>query len=439
MIGRPFPLAIQARKNDASLSLSDPATKPVPSSVSATDGVEALDEPSSPGGRDSRAPATRERLAYIVTRAHHGGAQGHVAALIDHFRHHYDVYLATGEEGYLTEQAREWGVPVTVLRHMTPALSPREMVNDLRAFWEIWHWLGSVRPAILHAHSSKAGGLGRGAAILRRISTVFTAHGWGFTDGVPFGQRVVMLPAEWLAARVTDAVITVSQADYELASRYRVRPRVRMVPIHNGITKDAPQSVPTADGTVRLVCVARFSPQKSQALLVRALEDIDEPWHLSFVGDGPLEDEVRRMATDRGLDGRVEFLGARDDVDSILARSHIFVLPSNWEGFPLTILEAMRAGLPIIASDVGGVREAVVDGVTGYLVPRDDVQALAARLRRLICDHGLRAELGRRARDMFLSEFVDAKMFAKVQAVYSALTGSAGRRPASAAGTASAR
>ena len=145
------------------------------------------------------------------------------------------------------------------------------------------------------------------------------------------------------------------------------------------------------------------------------------------------------MVADRALDGRVEFLGARDDVDSILARSHIFVLPSNWEGFPLTILEAMRAGLPVIASDVGGVREAVVDGVTGYLVPRDDVHALAARLRRLICDHELRAKLGQRARDMFLSEFVDATMFDKVQAVYSALAGSQGRRTVGAAGTVSAR
>ena len=389
--------------------------------------------------RSAEAPEARERLAYIVTRAHHGGAQVHVAALLSHFRHHYDVYLATGGEGYLTDLAKEWGVPVTILPHMRPELSPRMIVKDLRAFWEIWRWLGSIRPAILHGHSSKAGGLGRCAAVLRRVPTVFTAHGWGFTAGVPFGQKMVMLPAEWLAARITDAIITVSQADYELASRYRVRARGSTVSIHNGINQDAPSAVPSADGNVHLVCVARFSPQKSQALLVRALEGVDEPWHLTFIGDGPLEDEVRRMAADRGLSGRVDFLGVRNDVDSILARSHIFVLPSNWEGFPLTILEAMRAGLPVIASDVGGVREAVVDGVTGYLVPRDDVQALAERLRRLIRDNGLRTTLGKRARDVFLSEFVDEKMFAEVQAVYSALARAPRRRAIGAAGTATAR
>lgn len=382
----------------------------------------------SPNGSRATPPGARKRLAYIVTRAHHGGAQGHVAALMAHFRQHYDVYLATGEEGYLTDLARGWGVQVNVLKHLRPELSPRMIVHDVRAFLEVWRWLGSIRPAILHVHSSKAGGLGRCAAVLRRIPTVFTAHGWGFTQGVPLGQKLVMLPAEWVAARFTDAIITVSQADHDLAIRHGVRPRGRMVTIHNGITRDAPLSPSGSNGKVHLVCVARFSPQKSQALLVRALDGIDEPWHLTFVGEGPLEDEVRRLVADRGLDGRVDFLGARDDVDSILARSHIFVLPSNWEGFPLTILEAMRAGLPVIASDVGGVREAVVDGVTGYLIPRDDVQALASRLRSLINDDGLRATLGKRARDVFLDEFVEGKMFAEVQAVYSALDGAPNRQ-----------
>ena len=440
MIGsRLFPLAGLASRHGASPSQHDPAPGLRASSVTGAIDVDATrDQPALPPTTGPLEAGPKERLAYIVTRAHHGGAQGHVAALISHFRHHYDVHLATGEEGYLTDLANEWGVPVTILPHLRPELSPRMIVNDIRAFWEIWQWLGSIRPAILHAHSSKAGGLGRCAAVLRGVRTVFTAHGWAFTEGVPLAQKAVMLPAEWIAARVTDAIITVSQVDYDMAERYRVRPRVSMATIHNGIMPDAPPSTPNPNGTVHLVCVARFCAQKSQALLVRALEHVNEPWHLTFVGEGPLEEEVRRLAADRGLNGRVDFLGARDDVDSILARSHIFVLPSNWEGFPLTILEAMRAGLPVIASDVGGVREAVVDGVTGYLIPRDDVQTLAERLRRLIRDNGLRTTLGQRAREMFLSEFVEEKMFAEVQTVYSALV-RARRSAVGAAGTAAAR
>jgi glycosyltransferase involved in cell wall biosynthesis len=389
-----------------------------------------------PSQLSAPAPGARERLAYIVTRAHHGGAQGHVAALLCHFRQHYDVYLATGEEGYLTDVAKAWGVPVTILPHLRPEVSPRTIVSDFRAFCQIWRWLGSIRPSLLHAHSSKAGSLGRCAAVLRRVPTVFTAHGWGFTEGIPFAQKMMALGAEWLVARVTNAIITVSQVDHDLGLRYRVRPRGRMVTIHNGIEQDAPMSVPNPDQTVHLVCVARFSPQKSQALLVRALEAVHEPWHLSFVGEGPLEDEVRRLVLERGLESRVDFLGARDDVADILARSQIFILPSNWEGFPLTILEAMRAGLPVVASDVGGVREAVVEGVTGYLIPRDDVRTLTERLTRLIRDDSLRTMLGMRSREMFLSEFADTQMFAKVQVVYSEFAKAPARDVVAAAGTA---
>ena len=282
----------------------------------------------------------KRRLAYIVTRSNHGGAQVHVLALLDHFRERYDVHLATGEEGFLTDAVRKLGLPVTVLPHLHRELSPW---NDLRAVGEIWRWLGSIRPALLHAHSSKAGMLARPAAFLRGVPVVFTAHGWAFAEGTPAVQRLVGIPTEWVAARLTDTIITVSEADRELARRYGMRPRRRLSVIHNGISAEGAVSPADPGGVVHLVCVARFSHQKDQALLVRALEGVGGSWRLSFVGDGPLEAEVRALAGRSGLDDRVEFLGARDDVGEILARSQIFVLSSNWEGFPITILEASRS------------------------------------------------------------------------------------------------
>lgn len=347
----------------------------------------------------------------------------HVAELIRHFHLTHDLYVATGDEGYVTDVARACGVPVQIIPHLEPELSPRMVWNDLRAFWEIWRWLGRVNPSILHAHSSKAGGLGRCAAFLRGIPSVFTAHGWGFTAGVPTGQKLVMLPAEWLAARITDTVITVSQVDYDLADHYRVRPRRQTARIHNGLpAKAALDAVVASDGCVRIVCVARFSAQKNQGLLVRALETLEGPWRLTFVGEGPLEAEIKKLVAEVGLGNRVEFLGARDDVESILAESDIFVLPSNWEGLPLTILEAMRASLPVIASDVGGVGEAVVDDVTGYLLQGDDAEALSDALERLIGDKALREKLGVCGRERFLSDFLDTQMVAQVQQVYSEIS-----------------
>lgn len=335
------------------------------------------------------------------------------------------MHLATGEEGFLTDMARQCGVAVRIIHHLEPELSPRNTFNDVRAFREISEWLRDVRPLVVHAHSSKAGGLGRWAAFSHRVPTVFTAHGWGFTDGVPFAQKALMLPAEWAAARITDAIITVSAADLDLAARYRIKPSRLLVAVPNGLAAGADEVAvrPTRE-EVRVVCVARFSAQKDQALLIDALAGVAEPWRLMLVGDGPLLESVRRHAADAGVADRCDFLGSRDDVHGILSESDIFVLPSNWEGFPITILEAMRSGLPVIASDVGGVREAVVDDETGYLVARGDRAALADALRRTIVDEELRLKLGKAGRDRFLNEFVDAKMYEAVGEVYRRVAGS---------------
>lgn len=343
----------------------------------------------------------------------------HVAELIRYFHLTHDVHVATGEEGFVTDVAKACGVPVRIIPHLEPELSPRMLGNDLRALREIWQWLGDVKPSIVHAHSSKAGGLGRYAAFFRGVPSVFTAHGWGFTDGVPTGQKLVMLPAEWLAARITDTVITVSHADFDMAAHYRVRPRRRTVTIHNGLPDcGAVPAEGPSESCVRIVCVARFSAQKDHTLLVRALQRVEGDWTLTFVGEGPLQAEVQALVRKVGLADRVEFLGARDDVDEIMARSDVFVLPSNWEGLPLTVLEAMRAGLPVIASDVGGVGEALVDDVTGYLVQRQDVEAFSHAVQRLVSDQALREKLGECGRERFLSGFLDTQMVAEVQKVY---------------------
>ena len=141
--------------------------------------------------------------------------------------------------------------------------------------------------------------------------------------------------------------------------------------------------------------VARFGAQKDHPTLLRALAGLrDLPWQLDLVGEGPLLSQTRTLAASLGLEDRVHFLGQRMDVDRILANAQVGLLITNWEGFPLSILEAMRANLPVVASGVGGVSESVTDGVTGFVVPQGDVEVLRDRLRRLLSDPALRASLG---------------------------------------------
>jgi glycosyltransferase involved in cell wall biosynthesis len=127
---------------------------------------------------------------------------------------------------------------------------------------------------------------------------------------------------------------------------------------------------------------------------------------------------MQALAGSLGIQGRVRFLGQRMDVDQLLAAAQVSILATNWEGFPLSILEAMRAGLPVIATSVAGIGEAVTDGETGYLVPRGDVDLLRNRIERLLTDAGLRVRLGRGGRVRYERHFTLDHFVARTLAVY---------------------
>jgi glycosyltransferase involved in cell wall biosynthesis len=165
--------------------------------------------------------------------------------------------------------------------------------------------------------------------------------------------------------------------------------------------------------------VARFGPQKDHPTLLRALAGLrDYPWELDLVGDGPLSRQTEALTASLGIRDRVHFLGQRMDVDRILANAQVSLLVTNWEGFPLTILEAMRAELPVVASSVGGVGESVRDGETGYLVPPGQVEPLRERIRQLLADPELRVRLGAQGRRVYEQQFTLDHTVSKTLSVY---------------------
>lgn len=355
------------------------------------------------------------KLLYIITRAEAGGAQVHVLELLKAVRHQADVVLATGEEGFLTDRARGLGIPVYLIDDLVTPICCR---RDAKAAWEITRLLMRIRPDLVHLHSSKAGMLGRLAARISGVPSVFTAHGWAFTDGTSLARKLVSVPSEWLCAGLGNRIITVSHNDFRTAAKYRIAPAKQLTAIHNGMPDGSLRANPGMRCVPKLVMVARFSRQKDQALLLNALAEVQENFRLQLVGDGPLMNDAVRLSAALGLDGRVEFLGVRADVENLLAGAQVFVLVSNYEGFPISIVEAMRAGLPVVASDVGGVRESVSDGENGFLVPRGDLPTLRERLQRLISNETLREKMGAASRRRYVEEFTAERMVSKTLAVY---------------------
>jgi glycosyltransferase involved in cell wall biosynthesis len=361
----------------------------------------------------------RMKIAYLITRADEvGGAQVHVRDLSSALRAAgHEVTVIAGRAGTLSEQLDRLGVPfrcVPALVREVGAWREAVALSRLRAL------LREVRPDLVSTHSSKAGWLGRLAACTIGVPALFTAHGWAFTDGVPEPARRIYTLAERVAAPLAERIITVSEYDRTLAIERRIALPRKIIRIHNGVHDHAERSPVTSRGEhSRIVMTGRFSAQKDHAGLFRALAPLrDMKWRLDLLGDGPSRAEAVALARSLGIADRVRFLGTRDDVREVLRGADIFALISNWEGLPRSILEAMSTGLPVVATDTGGVSEAVRDGTTGFLVPRRDDALLTARLRLLLTTPDLRRSLGAAGRRSYEQQFRFERMLERTVAVY---------------------
>lgn len=359
------------------------------------------------------------RVAFIITRCDDiGGAQIHVRDLSTALRNEgYDAVVLAGTDGVLADELRSRGIPFYQVSHLARDVGP---LQDARCFSELRQTLRSIQPDIVSTHSTKAGFIGRITGRWLGIPTLFTAHGWGFTEGRPplqaFGFWVVERTTAAWAARI----ITVCESDREAALRAHLAPRDRLVTIHNAMPDVVPSLHAQPGGTPpRLVMVARLSNWKDQPTLLRALSGLtDLDWKLHLIGDGPLRGQLEALTRELGLTSRVKFLGFRRDIPEQLSKAQVFVLLSKWEGFPRSILEAMRAGLPVVATDVGGVRESVVDGETGYVVGRGAVEQVRERLRSLISNCDLRVAMGEAGRARYEQNFTFERLVERTTSVY---------------------
>lgn len=355
------------------------------------------------------------KILYVITLAERGGAQVHVRDLVANLPSGFSAVIATGKKGFLCDEAARLGVPVHVIPELTHPIHP---VKDWRALLAIARLIRSEVPDVVHAHTSKAGWLARFAAKLAATPAVFTAHTWSFADGIPRLQRWLSIPLERLASLASSKIITVSQANSVLALKKSVANERALIRIWNGVPDLPGRASPGSRPQITLITAARFAPQKDHLLLLEALREVEGDWRLLLVGNGPLRPQVEQAALDYGLSGRVEFLGEREDINSLLTSSDLFILPSKWEGLPLSILEAMRAGLPVIATNTGGVAEAVTDGVTGYLTTPGHVIELRTRIRQLISSPDLLASMSLAARQRYEQDFQIETMVHKTLAVY---------------------
>ncbi len=363
----------------------------------------------------SRQGSTFVKVLYVITRAERGGAQVHLLDLLTNLPPGVRPVIATGENGFLCDAAAGLGIPVRRIPHLTQPISP---LNDLRALGEIIEVIRQESPDLVHAHTSKAGLLARLAARRTGTPALFTAHTWSFADGISNGRRWLTVPLERLAAGLGGKIISVSQANKDMALRRAIARPDSLIRIWNGVPDVPLRASPGSGNPPTLIMVARFVAQKDHLLLIEALTGVAGEWRLMLVGDGPLRPRVQDAITKAGLSDRVLCLGDRSDIASLLASADLSVLATKWEGLPLCILEAMRAGLPVVATNVGGVAEAVTDGVTGYLTRTGDVEQMRSRIAELLRSPALLRSMGGAARARYERDFDVRTMARATWALY---------------------
>ena len=321
-------------------------------------------------------------------------------------------------EGPLLDVPRAEGfriIPVPMAR----SYSPRAHIP---AFRQLRGILREERFDLVHAHMPIAGLLARAAAKAEGVPRIaYTCHGFLFNQPGSFSRRGLSLGAEWLAGKLTDTFLTVSEEEAADARRLW---------IHRGAVATGNGRDPTifhpdaearaalraqmgvGEGDCVIIGISRLVRHKGWPELLQAMERLPQA-HLWVVGERLASDHGEAMAphfarAEALLGPRLRLLGYRHDVPRWLQAADVFALPSHFEGLPMSVIEAMLTGLPVVATDISGCREQVVDGQTGYLVPPMQVAGLADALARLAADAPLRQRMGEAGQARALARFTES-------------------------------
>jgi len=376
-------------------------------------------------------------LLCIIAKLELGGAQKQLLSLISHLdKSQYNIYLFTAKDGRLMKEA----LSLNDIRVIQSKFLERSInfINDFLAFTEICSFIKKNNIDVVHTHGSKAGILGRFAAKCTGVKALLhTVHGWSFNDyQAPFLRRLFIW-LEKLCARFSDKIIVVSEYDKKKGLIKRIGEDAQYCIIHYGINhlefrnKDINLKRELDIGNHDLVVgmVACFKPQKSPLVFIevaRRVSRIVPGCRFLLIGDGVLRKKIEEQIVKLGLSNNVILTGWRSDIPGILSSIDIFLLTSLWEGVPISVLEAMAAAKPVVATDTGGITEVITDQINGYLVSTKNITGLSEKIIALLSNEELREQIGQNARRSLDNRFRIENMVRDTSALYEVILKSKG-------------
>ncbi|MDD2927482.1 MAG: glycosyltransferase family 4 protein [Candidatus Omnitrophica bacterium] len=378
-------------------------------------------------------PGNKINLLYVVTKLELGGAQKQLLSLIRGVnKERFNLFLFTGLEGLLVEDAL--AIPQLKIQRCRFLKRPIQPGQDFLALINLYSFIKKNNIGIVHTHSSKAGFLGRLAAKLAGAKVIIhTVHGWSFHKYQPLLLRRLFILLERFAALFTDKLVVVSSFDRAQGLENRVGTQSKYSLIPYGIDyaefdiqdSSVRRELGLNDRDLVVGMVACFKPQKCPQDFIKLAGLVNRYMpgvKFILVGDGILRKRIERLIAGSHLEKRVILTGWRRDIQRVLSALDVFVLTSLWEGLPVTVLEAMAAAKAVIATDTGGVREAVDNGKTGFLIQPHDVEGLAKKLVSLFRENELSIKIGRSAQEYLKYNFKANDMIDNTEALYASLT-----------------
>ncbi|GMU74425.1 MAG: glycosyl transferase [Candidatus Campbellbacteria bacterium] len=367
---------------------------------------------------------TRKKILYVITKSNWGGAQRYVHDLAVHFAQKHDVAVACGGEGTLRERLSSASIRVIPLPELERDV---HILKDIRTFFDLLDIIRREHPDVLHLNSSKIGALGALAGRLLRVPRVlFTAHGWAWNEDRSTFSKLLVSVVYFITLVLCHETIAVSESVRKQATRLPfVGSNLRLIRLGIGekelsSREEARTKLPEkARAPFVIGTIAELHPIKGISYAIEAIKELNRA-DISYVvwGEGEmrqsLEESIRRL----GLQNHVFLQGHMHDAETHIRAFDCFVLPSLSEALGYVILEAGRAGLPVVASAVGGVPEIIESMHSGILVQPEKPSEIAGALSLLLDDENRRRTFGAALQKTVHERFSQEKMFTETQHVY---------------------
>lgn len=379
--------------------------------------------------------SNKKTILYLITQSELGGAQTYVFDLAKNLKKEFNIIIGFGEQGKKGELA-QWlkkeNLTFYTIPNLKRSISP---LRDIKALFEIRKLIKKTKPDIIHLNSSKISILGSLAPILlkstidnRKSKIVYTAHGWVFNEPISSFKKIFYKYAEKITALFKDKIICVSEFDRQIAIQEKICSEKKLITVHNGIQKvnflnrepaETELNIPHSDLTIG--SIGNFYKTKGFEYLVEAIKILTEEglnFQTVIIGsNGSEKENIKALIKQCNLQNKFLIVSSETAAKYLLAFD-IYACSSVKEGLSYTMIEAMQAGLPIVATKVGGNSELIDDGQNGLLVEAKNPQALADNIKKLILAPELAEKYGQNAKEKALNEFTLEKMVSETKKVY---------------------